>query len=293
MLLFLGAPDQAESLLSVVCGKENPLISSHHDMVVSTFLCSGVPYNPPPPAIVAPKIPNTRVKVLWNQEGQEQYETLLSSTLPLLQNSLLNPASPSLSQILLNCTNFALNRAAEISFKTLKLSKPPSLKRHVIDPDVRHAQAVALRAAQVLRVVQSSPSPTDEDIHEALSAKSSSTSALRAAVRYSNGQKARQRDELLHTVLSTDPSKLQTAVRKAKKVGEPAVHFLQVGKHTYTGDSVPDGFYEALFNLKVPEMSPTSCPEFLPTSENFRHIIELAKSGPPLPSLSTKKLSHS
>ena len=72
-------------------------------------------------------------------------------------------------------------------------------------------------------------------------------------------------------------------------MGEPAVHFLQVGKHTYTGDSVPDGFYEALLNLKVPELSPTSCPEFLPTSENFRHIIELAKSGPPLPSLSTQE----
>ena len=72
-------------------------------------------------------------------------------------------------------------------------------------------------------------------------------------------------------------------------MGEPAVHFLQVGKHTYTGDSVPDGFYEALSTLKVPEFSPTSSPEFLSTSENYRHIIELAKSGPPLPSLSTQE----
>ena len=37
VLLFLGAPRQAEYLLGVVCGKENPLISSHHDMVISTF----------------------------------------------------------------------------------------------------------------------------------------------------------------------------------------------------------------------------------------------------------------
>ena len=44
-----------------------------------------------------------------------------------------------------------------------------------------------------------------------------------------------------------------------------------------------------MLNLKVPEKSPTSKPEFLSTSENYRHIIELAKSGPPLPSLSTQE----
>ena len=129
VLLFRGAHGQAESLLSVVCGKENPLISSHHDMVVSSFLSSRVAYNPPPPAMVAPRIPNTRVKVLWEQEGQHQYETLLSSTLPLLHHSLLNPASPSLTNILIDCTNFALNRAAEVCFKTIQLSKPPSQKK--------------------------------------------------------------------------------------------------------------------------------------------------------------------
>jgi hypothetical protein len=105
----------------------------------------------------------------------------------------------------------------------------------------------------------------------------------------SDPHRDRKQDKLLHSVLSSDPSKLQAAVRKAKSVGTPAVHLLQVGKHAYTGDSVPVGFYEALLNLKVPEKSPTSKPEFLSTSENYRHIIELAKSGTPLPSLSTQE----
>ena len=70
VLLFTGSPGQAESLHSVVCGKENPLISSHHDMVVSEFHCSSVSFNPPPPAIIAPRVPNTRVKVIWNLEDQ-------------------------------------------------------------------------------------------------------------------------------------------------------------------------------------------------------------------------------
>ena len=144
-------------------------------------------------------------------------------------------------------------------------------------------------AAQVLQAARSSPSSTPHDIQVALSAKSSSNSALRASIRSTNSQEARQRDELLHTVLSSDPSKLQAAVRKSKSVGVPSVHLLQVGKHTYTGDSVADGFYEALSKLKVPEISPISSPEFLLTSENYRHIIELAKSGPPLPSVTTQE----
>ena len=49
VLLSNSTPDQAESLLHVVCGKENPLILSHHDLIVSTFLCPTVKYNPPPP----------------------------------------------------------------------------------------------------------------------------------------------------------------------------------------------------------------------------------------------------
>ena len=49
VLLFRGAPEQAESLSSVICGKEDALILSHHDMVVSTFSCSSVPFSPLPP----------------------------------------------------------------------------------------------------------------------------------------------------------------------------------------------------------------------------------------------------
>ena len=62
---------------------------------------------------------------------------------------------------------------------------------------------------------------------------------------------------------------------------------LQVGHHSYTGDFVPDGYYEALLNLKDPEYSATNSEDFISTAENYRHIIELAKTGPPLPSVST------
>ena len=61
-----------------------------------------------------------------------------------------------------------------------------------------------------------------------MAARSNSSSALRTAIRSSNSQAARQRDELLHSVLSLDPRKLQAAVQSSKRAGTPAVHLLQV-----------------------------------------------------------------
>ena len=88
-------------------------------------------------------------------------------------------------------------------------------------------------------------------------------------------------------MLSSDPSKLQAAVRKVKSAGTPSVQLLQVGKNCYTGAAVPDGFYESLLNLKVPDTSlRDSDPSFLSDSDTYRHILEVAKSGPPLPTLS-------
>ena len=108
VVLFPSAPHPPESLVSIECGRENTLVTSHHDIVVTNFTCSRVPYKPPPPAVVAPRVPNSRVKVLWDQHGQENYKTLLSSTLPLIQTSLASPSSPSLTSILLDCTNLLL-----------------------------------------------------------------------------------------------------------------------------------------------------------------------------------------
>ena len=288
IIMYSDTPHSEESLDQVICGKENPLVTSHHDVVVSTFPSSTVPYMIPPPAVKAPRIPNTRVKVLWNQDGQEMYENMLSSTLPLLEQSLLNPSSPSLTSILLNCTNYALNRAAEISFKTVQMSKPRGLKKVSECPEIKKAQVAALKASRDLLHLQSSASSPLEEILAATARKSSCSSALRAAIRASSSQAARERDKLLHSVLSSDPRKLQAAVRSSKNSSSPIVHTLQVGNHIYSGDSVPDGFYEALLNLKVPN-SPSDHPGFLSSAETFRHILEVAKTSPPLPALSPQE----
>ena len=77
------------------------------------------------------------------------------------------------------------------------------------------------------------------------------------------------------------------AVRSSKQAGTPALHHLTVGGQTYTGDAVPDGFFDALTALKMPD--PTifsSNPSFLSAQESYRHILEICQAGPPIPPIS-------
>ena len=60
-----------------------------------------------------------------------------------------------------------------------------------------------------------------------------------------------------------------------------------MGKNCYEGDGVPDGFYETLLNLKVPDTTERdSDPTFQAASQTYLHILKVAKSGPPIPVIS-------
>ena len=236
----------------------------------------------------APRVPNERVRVCWDNAGKEQYQALLSSSLPLLRHSLACSSSPSLTSVLLRCTNLALCRAAEESFKTVELSKPPPQTKVHVNSSIKTAQISALTAHSTLRSLQNTPSASTASLQLAMNEANKASSALRSTIRSHSAGQARQRDELLQSVLSSDPRKLFKSVRKAKSAGTPSLHMLQVGKNVYTEDAVPDGFFESLLSLKNPDPNiRLSNPAFLSTSTSFLHIVELAKAGPPLPALST------
>ena len=286
VLLYSGPPALAESLTSITCGLENPLISSHHDLVTSSFPSRVVPATNAPQATTAPRVPNTRVRVRWDEEGMENYQSLLSTTLPFLQDTLTSPSSSALASILIDSTNTALRRAAECSFRTVKLSsKPKALANH--NSEVAAAQRAALLEHRGLRALLSSPLSSPAALTAARASSSAASAALRAAVRRSYQEAASKRDTLLHSVLSSDPTRLFKAVRSSQRSGDPALHQLQVGDRTYTGEAVPDGFYDALTALKVPDPATlTSNPSFITARENYRHILEICKAGPPIPSIS-------
>ena len=286
VLLYAGPPALAESLSSITCGLENPLISSHHDLVTSSFPSMVIPATTTPQATTAPRVPNTRVRVRWDAEGLENYQSLLSTTLPFLQDTLTCPSSSALASILIDSTNTALRRAAELSFSTVKLSSAPKTRANH-NPEVAAAQRAALLEHRGLRALLSSPLSSPAAVTAARASSSAATSTLRATVRRSNQEEASKRDNLLHSVLSSDPTRLFKAVRSSQRSGDPALHQLQVGDRTYTGEAVPDGFFDALSALKVPDPATlTSNPSYLTARENYRHILEICKAGPSIPAIS-------
>ena len=119
-----------------ICSKENHLIRSSHDLILSTFSL------PPAPLMLdqvpkAPRVTKSRYRVLWDQQGIEQYSTILAASLPTLIELYGDHHSPSKFQSLLLKTSLALENAACMSFKTIQLGRAPKLSRPRIDPETR------------------------------------------------------------------------------------------------------------------------------------------------------------
>ena len=274
VLLFSGPPTLVEQLTSIACCLENPLVPSHHDLITSTFPSMLVPSTSASQATTAPRVRNTRVKVLWDDDGKESYQSLLSSTLPFLQENLTSPSSPALTSILIDSTNQALRRAAETSFRTIKLSSPPK-PRSPHCPELAAAQRAALLEHKGLKALISSPLASPVALKAARQSASAASAALRSALRRNAQEVASRRDSLLHSVLSSNPNNLFKAVTRIQRSSTPVLNDLQVGNRRYTGEAVPDGFFDALTSLKIPNPHTfSSNPSYITAEENYHHILE-------------------
>ena len=68
-----------ESLVEIVCKLQHPLIQSHHDLIISS--CSLLPIcnkntNEENNNIVAPRVDNTRMKIIWTEDGIEKISVI-------------------------------------------------------------------------------------------------------------------------------------------------------------------------------------------------------------------------
>ena len=82
-LLLYGGPDANEALVDVVCELQDPLMSSHHDMLISS--CSIPPKqvmnHDKSKNIEAPRVPNLRFSTKWSKDGEDDYRQTVT---PLL-----------------------------------------------------------------------------------------------------------------------------------------------------------------------------------------------------------------
>jgi len=75
-----------ENLLDIICKLQNPLMSSLHDAILSSWNGTQALDNvTSEPSCSAPRIRNNRVKTFWSDEGIVSYQRMLEPQLHHLQ----------------------------------------------------------------------------------------------------------------------------------------------------------------------------------------------------------------
>ena len=77
-LFFSRTLPKSELLITIYCKLSDPFIESHHDMIISSWFLPAMTAAPiTTENVVALKVKNNRVKVLWSDEGIEEYQLLI------------------------------------------------------------------------------------------------------------------------------------------------------------------------------------------------------------------------
>ena len=274
----------------MICKFSQPLINSHHDAIISSF---SIPTQPEPDApadlVDAPKVANTRIKITWNSEGIREYEALVSENLRRLRETWCNPDSPASMSVLLATTYCILSDAAQATNHSIDLGAPVKQKpRH--HPAVVSSQRKLLTAHKALRQLSSTPNPDPEAVLSAKKTLSEARSNHRHVIRQEQMFDEINRDKHLNSILSRNSSSLFKNIRKSKSENNGDINKLHVNEREYSGEIVPDGFFDSLSSLKAPDMASIhSTQEFQNTLLDYENILKICRKGEKIPAISAKQ----
>ena len=285
IVLFSNLPGCSETLSEVICKNTNPLIDSHHDIVVSSFsLPPAPPPLPPTDNIVAPRIHNNRQKVTWSTEGIVDYSAAVSGELTRLLDTwgAASSSSPACMSLLLSSTYNVMNKAAAATNKVTQLGvkKPPKVKKPFI---ITKLQRIVLKAHKYRASLASSPVCAPASLTAASEALAQCRGELRRAIRAQQRMASYRRD----CKLTKGFSSLFKSIRSSKASAAGKISSIRVGSHKYSGESVPDGFFDSMSRLKRPNLSKIhNTSHFQSTLFDFENIMKICKSGRQIPPIS-------
>ena len=287
VLLFCGE-NVGESLDKIVCKLHSPIVDSTHDAIISSCtLPSVASHHKPTNTITAPRIPNERHKIVWTEDGIAEYEAIIGSNLSFLREQWGNPSSRTSVSLLLSSTYACLSLAAKSSNKSIDLGSTPNIKPFV-PPDIRTKERAVLRAKKNLDKIVSSAKSFQEvkDAEENLSHKRSD---LKLATRADLSKMRDERSELFFSILSSNPSAAFRSIKSSRNTSSTAVHKLKVQDKEYTGNNVPDGFFDSLSCLKAPDMSSLQSSHHFQTNLiDYENVLKIARQGLKVPPISPK-----
>ena len=290
VLLYHGPHPTNEKLDRIVCKLDSPFVNSAHDVILS--LCTLPAASTPTPDvrnITAPRINNDRVKIIWNDDDIIEYENIIGTSLRSLREQWGNTNSRSSLSILLSSTYACLSLAACSTNKSVNLGSAPTPKP-IISPTIRAKERAVLSASKQLRaVLTNSPDPDPDSVQYAQERLRSSRSDLKAALRTEKSDMRKERCEKLFSILSTNPSSVHRSIKNSSKSASSAVNQLKVQDKVYTGNQVPDGFFDSLSSLKAPDLSSLhSSSQYQDTLMDYENVLKIARDGLKIPQISPK-----
>ena len=280
--------EAAETLNKIICGKTNPLVDSTHDVLISTI---SLPFLSLPDVsadnVLAPRVQHTKHKVIWSEEGIADYQHLLSKTLTNLQLDYCDVNEPEVASVLFQVTNHVLTEAAKLTNRSVELGKAPMVRKPCIPSEISKALALKGEALKTLNIVEANSAATSSEKEIASKQLKSAKALHQNLVRKHNVSNEVKRDNELLDLLSKQPKEIFKSFRNAKSAQSSKIKSLQVGEKTYSEETVADGFFDSISQLKtLPEITSSSFERF---AEDHRHIVEICKSSDKIPMMTEAK----
>ena len=288
-ILFSGSVRHQEVIKSIECKLTNPLVDSHHDVLISEWLLSKEEdVDTSFENIVAPIAENDRQKVLWSDTGIQEYQNLVLPHLTRIQNLWLSSPSKTSISLLLESTTNILTSCAALTNRTIPLDKTSSPKPVSTPRPIRVSKNHLLKQNRKLLHALSNYNNDDTmNIAAMKEAYNKSRNKHRKLVREYKAIGSIKRDENLHSILSRDPSSVFKSVKHSKRSKAGKIYKLTVGHKTYVGDSVKDGFYDSISQLKTRDWDSLDASQhFKDLSRDYQNILEVCRNGTRVPAIS-------
>ena len=277
-LLFTRTTDFHEQLENICCGLSEPMVDSHHDILISSFILRNEGYsNNDEIKSDAPIIPNTRRRIYWSDSGIDAYQEIVGPQLLRLQESWCNTKNSKNSMsLLLESTNFILNECAIITNKSVPLSKMPAQKSSRMPRSIKLSSRKLLKKWRLLKYARKTHNEDSIVVRKHIQEyKSYKLSHKRLVREFKKNQSLKRDEDLL-----ANPSSTFSQIRRSRKANSQAICSLDVNGELYTGDRVKDGFYRSISQLKHRNMTNLEAStHYMGFIEDYRNIMMICKEG--------------
>ena len=285
LLLHTCEENTSEYVCSIVCVNENPAVLSHHDVILSEFsvptnaiTCTRSPHSP------APRVDHTRTRIVWSEEGKQEYCDLVEPHLREARENWLDQDSQMSMSVLLSLTNDILTKCATVTneCKTIGIKKATKPRR--TPKPIRIAankMAKAHKALKLNRMAGEANRMKDKFI--------STRKNYRQVVRRYRLEDALHRFSQLDNIF-VKPSTAHAYIRSCKSTKPRQIEQLTVGEELFAGSAVCDGFYKSMTAIKqcnIEQLRSDSnlAGQFI----NYDSLIDLCQGKPAIPPITLDK----